>query len=346
MREPKSLRDVCPPTDVRAHVGVIDVGSNALRLQIARVFEDGTFCVIFDEREPIRLGQEVFRTGKLSPKAMKLALNTLSRFSTIAREHQVKCIRSVATSAVREAKNSSQFTKEVKTHTGLELEIISGSKEAKLIARGVLSNFRYANCRLALVDIGGGSTEISLVESGELEFSGSIPVGSARFTEQFCLSDPLLPGHERVLREHVREQLYLRFGAPPIKPYLQVVGSAGTIGALANFIRHRPSAPRSASTSRMHFSVVELHQACLALSKMPLLRRRKAPGIEERRAEIIVAGAIILEEICTYLQALSVKVMRRGLRDGLMLEEIGKLIPDQPPATTRRRPYRPIRNKS
>ncbi len=329
MREPKSLRDVSPPIETRAHVGVIDVGSNALRLQIARVFADGTFCVVYDEREPVRLGQEVFRTGKLSLKAMKLALNTLSRFCAIAKEYQAEHIRSVATSAVREAKNNVQFTEEVKSHTGLDLEIISGSNEAKLIARGVLSNFRSANCRLALVDIGGGSTEISLVERGELEFSGSIPVGSARFTEQFCLSDPLLPGHERILREQVREQLNLRFGVPPTKPYLQVVGSAGTIGALANFIRHRPSASRSAGYSRMHFSVFELHQACLALSKMPLPRRRKAPGIEERRAEIIVAGAIILEEICAYLQAHTIKVMRRGLRDGLMLEEIDKLIADE-----------------
>jgi exopolyphosphatase/pppGpp-phosphohydrolase len=123
------------------------------------------------------------------------------------------------------------------------------------------------------------------------------------------------------------------------EPYGTVLGSAGTIGALANFIRRRPSATRAASFPRATFSMRELSRASAALRKMNLARRQRAPGIEERRAEIIVAGSVILEEICAHLGARTVRVVRRGLRDGLMLEEIERLglcQPLQPDASRQR----------
>ena len=181
---------------------------------------------------------------------------------------------------------------------------------------------------MALVDIGGGSTEINLVVRGDVRMSTSVPLGSVRMTEMFCLSDPLLPGHERAMREHLRSSLSQALPAEQLGTWQWVMGSAGTIGALSNFIRKLPSTPRGvqkAVPQRYAFTVRELAKASASLRKMTLARRRKAPGIEERRAEIIVAGTIILEEICAHVQARSVKMMRRGLRDGLMLEEIERL---------------------
>jgi exopolyphosphatase/guanosine-5'-triphosphate,3'-diphosphate pyrophosphatase len=325
LTQPESPPDAEKPLPARACLAVLDVGANALRLQIARVFEDGTFAVVHDEREPVRLGEEVFRTGTLSLPAIERALTTLSRYAVTAKRHGTQRIRAVATSAVREAKNGEAFLAEVERLTGLRLEIITGAEEASLIARGVLSSLQTEPGHLALVDIGGGSTEVSLVVGGKVTFGASVNLGSVRMTEMFCRSDPLLPGHERAMREHVRGVLVQTlpeeiFGVCP-----RVVGSAGTIGALANYIRRRPSLPRTAPGHvRTTFSVRELATASNSLRKMSLARRRKAPGIEERRAEIVVAGAVILEEICSHVKARTIKVVRRGLRDGLMLEEIAR----------------------
>ena len=326
MRQPDTLIELDEPLSVRATLGVIDVGSNAIRLQVARVFQDGSFAVVDDEREPVRLGEEVFRTGVLSAEAIHRALEVLSRYALAARRHGALKVRAVATCAVREATNGEPFAQEVERVTGLRLETISGVQEAQLIAKGVLSSLEVVRDeRMALADIGGGSTEISLVEKGEVRFGVSVPLGSVRMTEMFCLSDPLLPGHERAMREHIRACLGQTLPAELFGSWPRVMGSAGTIGALANYVRRRPSVPRPVGPPRSAFSVRELAKASSSLRKMTLARRRKAPGIEERRAEIVVAGAVILEEICTHLKARSVKVVRRGLRDGLMLEEIERL---------------------
>ncbi len=308
-----------------AHLGVIDVGSNAIRLQVARVFADGSFSVIHDEREPVRLGEEVFRTGVLSQDAVQRALATLSRYARLARMQGALRTRAVATSAVREAANGGHFTREVAQATGLDLEIITGECEAQLIARGVLSCVDGRESRAALVDVGGGSTEVSLVERRRALYSSSMPVGSVRLTELFCHTDPLSADDERRLRQGIRDALRADPGLASAESCPVVLGSAGTIGALANFIRRRPSAPRTSALPRTHFTVRELSRASAALRKMSLAQRQHAPGIEERRAEIIVAGSVILEEICAHLGARIVRAVRRGLRDGLMLEEIERL---------------------
>jgi len=325
LRQPDTLGELEEPLSLRATLGVIDVGSNAIRLQVARVFGDGSFAVVHDEREPVRLGEEVFRTGVLSAQAIQRALEVLSRYALTARRQGALRVRAVATCAVREATNGEAFVQEVERVAGIRLETISGVQEARLIAKGVLSGFEVKDERVALADIGGGSTEISLVERGEVKFGVSVPLGSVRMTEMFCLSDPLLPGHERAMREHIRACLAQTLPTELFGAWGRVLGSAGTIGAVANYIRRRPSVPRPAGPPRTAFSVRDLAKASGALRKMTLARRRKAPGIEERRAEIIVAGAVILEEICAHVKARSVKVVRRGLRDGLMLEEIERL---------------------
>jgi exopolyphosphatase/guanosine-5'-triphosphate,3'-diphosphate pyrophosphatase len=310
---------------------VIDVGSNAIRLQVARVFQDGDFSIVHDEREPVRLGEDVFRTGELSPAAVERALNTLSRFAETARRHGADRVRSVATSAVREASNGELFADRVERDTGLRIEVISGAHEAGLIARGVLSGFQAPDRRVALVDIGGGSTEISVVDHGKLGFSGSLPLGSVRLTEAYCKSDPLQAEDEHRLRQHVREQLAARLAPAEVPHCSAVIGSAGTIGALANFIRRRPSAPRTPGRVRSSFTSRELDRACVTLRTTTLAKRRVTRGIEERRAEIIVAGTLLLQEICAHLHARSIRIVRRGLRDGLMLEEVERLGPPPPP---------------
>jgi exopolyphosphatase/guanosine-5'-triphosphate,3'-diphosphate pyrophosphatase len=141
----------------------------------------------------------------------------------------------------------------------------------------------------------------------------------------FCRTDPLSAEDEAALRAHLSQELHRAMDEARLPPCATVVGSAGTIGALANFIRRRPSAERRLARLRSNFSVEDLGQASAELRAMTLPQRQATPGIEERRSEIIVAGAVILEEICGYLGARGIRTVRRGLRDGLMLEEVERL---------------------
>lgn len=308
-----------------ASVGVIDLGSNAIRLQIAQVYEGGLFTVVYDERDPVRLGENVFRTRQLSPAAMDRSLESLRRFTGEARARGVSLVRAVATSAVREADNGAEFLAVVERETGLRPEVISGEREARIIARGVLSCFSSPHRRVALADIGGGSTEISIAERGLVTFAQSVAIGSVRATELFCRTDPLSREDERRLRIHVRNLLRRYVSRARVPSCETVVGSAGSIGALGAFIRRQPVPEHGAGRLRAGFTVAELSRARATLTRMDLETRRKAPGIEERRSEIIVAGSIILEEICHHLKARVVKTVRRGLRDGLMIEELERL---------------------
>lgn len=319
---------------VRTQLGVIDVGTNAIRLQIARVFVNGTFRVIFDDREPIRLGEAVFRTGQLAPEPIARALQVIARFATVGRRHKVSSLRAVATSAVRDASNGQTFVQEVEKAAGLRLEVISGQDEARYIARGILPSVGRRSGPLALVDLGGGSTEISIIQSGAVGLSISIPIGSARLTEMYCRSDPLLASDEALLREHVRRSLCTEIASPT--PCATIVGSAGTVGALANMVRKQASGPRPRNEVRTTFSVRDLNRISASIRQMNLAERSRTPGIEEKRSETIVAGAIILEEICNHLGARSIEMVRRGLRDGVMLDEIEKLGIEAPRRQTAR----------
>lgn len=315
---------------VRLHVGVIDIGSNAIRLQVVRLFQDGTYKVIADDRDPVRLGSVVFKDGLITPDVWKAALGTIQRLASQARSKGVDRIRAVATSAMREAANGQDFLRAVKDEAGVDVEVISGDREARLIAKGVLSGFRHQPSRLVLADIGGGSTEVSVVEKGEVRFCVSLPLGSSRLTEKFCHSDPLSIEDERALREYVREELS-RSIPGVFGPIRDLVGSAGTFGAVGNFIRRKVSPPTGQDAREkdiqggVRFSAMELRRACTCLSAMDIRERRETKGIEERRAEIIVAGAILLQEIACHFSVEHLRGARRGLRDGLMLEELERL---------------------
>ncbi|MFN7134376.1 MAG: Ppx/GppA phosphatase family protein, partial [Myxococcales bacterium] len=273
----------------------------------------------------VRLGEAVFRTGQLAPESSARALQVLKRFVGVSQKYGVSTLRAVATSAVRDASNGLTFVAEVEKIAGLRLEVISGEQEASFIARGVLPSVGRRSTPVALVDVGGGSTEISIIQAGSVGFATSMQIGSARLTQMFCRSDPLLSTDEAQLRAYVRESLKRSVGARV--PCATVVGSAGTVGALANLIRKKPSngGARPRNEIRTVFSVRELLRTSASIRQMNLAERRRTPGIEERRSETIVAGAIILEEVCNHLGARNVEVVRRGLRDGLMIEEIEKL---------------------
>ena len=304
-----------PPAHARI-LGAIDVGTNAVRLELARPLPDGSFDVLHSERDPVRPGEGVFKTGRIPREVEQRLLSTLRRYAALARRHRAR-VRAVATSAIREAKNGPDVVARVLASTGLELEVISGKEEARLIALGVLRG-QPPRARNLVVDIGGGSTEIAVATGDHPTSLFTVAIGSVRLTETFDSTGKVPPRRLELMRTFAAEAFQRslpRFAHPR-----HALGSSGTIGTIVSFAAE--GGRRSATRKR-------IRRAVDVLASMGLDERRRR--FDARRGEIVVAGAVVLEALVDRLGLESVTSVDTGLRQGLlvdMLERQGREAPD------------------
>ena len=225
-------RSAPPPRGAHSRIlGAIDVGTNAVRLELARPLPDGSFDFVHTERDPVRPGEGVFTTGRIPREVEQRLLSTLRRYAALARRHRA-LVRAVATSAVREAKNGPDVVARVRAATGLELEVISGKEEARLIALGVLRG-QPPRARNLVVDIGGGSTEIAVAVGDHPTSLFSVAIGSVRLTETFDSMGKVPPKRLELMRTFASEAFQRslpRFAHPR-----RALGSSGTIGTIVSF---------------------------------------------------------------------------------------------------------------
>lgn len=296
---------------------VIDVGSNAMRWQIAAVEQPKHYRVLAQDRQPVRLGRDVFRTGKLNPESAEAAVNVFKQFKSAADRYRVKAVRAVGTSALREAADSRKFLK--RAHAlGVPLEVLSEKDEARLISLGIMSGLRFHLPLGLFLDIGGGSVEITLADPANIFCLFSVPLGAVRLSEQFITSDPPLSKETKSLRQHTRaliEAVARRVGK---EKYTMAFGSGGTVTALAE------TDTRSAGDGKGASLIVLRRQRLKALLDLLMSRstRERAAMIsgDPNRADIIVAGGLVLYEIMSEVGLDYLFVSRRGLRDGLMVD--------------------------
>lgn len=285
-------------------LAAIDVGANAVRLEIANPLPDGTLEAIHLERDPIRPGEGVFTYGLVSEEVASRLLGTLRRYAALCRDHRAR-VRAVATSALREARNRDEIVERVREETGLELEVLSGREEARLICLGVLAR-RPRNARSLVLDVGGGSTEIGLGLGREPESLHSVAIGAVRLSEIFSASRKVSPERLAAMRscaaEALRDQLPRRLTRCKI-----ALGSSGTIRAIV-----------AAGSRSRRLTRKRLEKTVRELAGMTLVERRRL--FEPRRAEIIVAGAVILEAAVHHLDLEAVVAVDTGLRDGVLLD--------------------------
>lgn len=287
-------------------LAAIDVGTNAVRLEIARVLADGALETVHQERDPVRPGEGVFRTGSIARPVADRLLSTLRRYGALCRRDGAR-VRAVATSAVREARNGADIVRRARAEAGLDLEIVSGSEEARLICLGVLSG-KAAGSRSLVLDIGGGSTEVATARGEEPTALWSVALGAVRLTEMFDLGGKVSNERLALVRSYVaesyREALPARFSHPR-----DALGSSGTINAVVAF---------AASKGARRASRKELARAVEGLARMSLPDRRR--HFEPKRAEVIVAGAVILEGAVRHLGLESVASVDTGLRNGILVD--------------------------
>lgn len=307
-------------------IAAIDIGSNSCRLKIVGI-QDHRVKMLHQDREVTRLGASVFSAGMISPDAMAETLRALKRFYKAVQQLGAKRVRAVATAAVRNARNGQTLVAWVKAETGWDLEIISGLDEGRLIHRGVMRDAGTRG-RCLLVDLGGGSCEITLSQNRSILETASLPLGAVRLTQEFLRgADP--PAAESIdrMRQLIRREL--RRGTKRFTGLsrVDVIATSGTAAALAEAGMALIMKARTGK-GRIHGGRVattpEVHRLANRLQKMSNAQRGQMPGIGPRRAEIIVAGAIVYAELLEHLGLPGFRYSDLGLRDGMIAQMLAE----------------------
>ncbi len=287
----------------------VDIGANSVRLKIARLSK-GRLKVLHEDREVTRLGQSVFQTGILSSDAMAHTIRVLQRFYKSAQSYGIHATRITATSPLRDARNSSVFVDWVKSAVGWNVEIISGLEEGRLIHLAVISNMRIAHDRALLIDLGGGSCELTVSDDGQIRNMFSLPLGAVRLTQEFLQSDPPKKKQVERLRDYIAKELDRVSSSIQESRRTDVIATSGTAAALASLARTGSSlVPRQA-----------VLRIARDISKLDMQQRATLHGIGPRRAEIIVAGACVYAELLSRLELTRFRFSPLGLRDGLIAQ--------------------------
>ncbi len=306
-------------------LGAIDIGTNSIHMVVVEI--DPTlpaFTIIAREKDTVRLGDRDPETGNLTPEAMQRSLAALQRCQDLARSLGVNRIVAVATSATREAPNGKEFLEQIESELGLVVDLISGVEEARRIYLGVLSGMEFDERPHVIVDIGGGSTELILADSKEARFLSSTKIGAVRLTKELITTDPIsdrefgdLKAHVRGMLERPIDQVRLALQA---REAPRMVGTSGTIETLAtiNAIEKLGAIPNPLNGYQM--SRQDVLEMVDRFASMDYERRFAIPGISDKRAEIILAGATILAQTMTMLDIDSITICERALREGIIVD--------------------------
>jgi exopolyphosphatase/guanosine-5'-triphosphate,3'-diphosphate pyrophosphatase len=303
--------------DLNPRLAAIDIGTNSIRLIVAEGLRDGKYRILDDEKEATRLGKNLSSTGRLDPQAVEASIQALRRMTQIVAGYQVRETRAIATCAVREAVDGPDFCRRVQEEVGLSIEVVSAGDEARLALYGVLRAFDIEGKNVAVVDIGGGSTEIVLASNKLIEAIYNTPLGAVRMTELYGGGQALtnedavkqLEGVDRLLRKHTRKPLFV--------PSM-LIGSGGTFTSLAAMVM---AAKGQSDLPVRGYQVTraEVRHLWDRIRKLAPKARRTVPGLSPDRADIIVAGLAVIDAVMRRFHVNVVHVHAGGVRDGLLL---------------------------
>ncbi len=307
-------------TATAAAIAAVDIGTNSFHLVVAQPTSDHRFEVIDREKEMVRLGSGSGDMKRLEPDAVERGVATLKRFRQIA-ESAGASLHAVATSAVREADNRDEFLRRARTEAGVEVDVVSGAEEARLIHMGVLQAVSGLDRRHLLIDIGGGSTEFVIGEGPRVLEALSLKLGAIRLTERFLRREPLRKKDLAECRRYVRAYLTHPVRNARNLGFEVAVGSSGTIANLAEMVHAGRGGAPLKTISNFTFSRAELTAVMDALAQAPTAADRVGlPGLDPKRADIILGGAIILEQAFVELGIEEMTVSDHALREGVLLD--------------------------
>lgn len=326
-RTPATVPDPCRAGADEMRLAAIDVGSNSIHAVVAQVDAGGGLSVLWRAKEMVGLGRSSFPSHRLSRVAMDRALITLRRYVSEARRWQCERLVAIATSAVREAHNGGEFIERVRRELGLHLRVVSARDEARLIYLGVRHGMELRNGPCLMVDVGGGSVEFIVADAERPLLLESRKLGSARMSAKFVRSDPVEPRDLRLLLAHYDREL-----APLVEQVQRhrpkrFIGTSGTIDNLIQMAAAMRGSNGETADARV-LTREGLKDVLGVLLESRSTDRAKLKGLDEKRKDQVIAGALLLDEIFRRLQIEEMELCRSALREGILVDFLGRHRPE------------------
>lgn len=305
-------------------IAAIDVGTNSFHMVIASVSTRGVLRIHSRDKEMVRLGSSAGDIKRLTPEAITRGVQTLKRFVTVARQHGAE-VRAVATSATREALNRDEFIDRVRRECGIDIEVVAGSEEGRLIYLGALHALPILTKRALVIDIGGGSTETVIGYQGEVAYVHSAKLGHIRLSKRFFPDSVITDDQIEMCRRAIKGDWTPIFQSLIAYGFEYAIGSSGTAMAIATMTLARQGKRIPESLNALTISRNELLQTIASVVEARTLEQRKAlPGLDEKRADIIMGGALILEQAIIGLNIQELTMSGYALREGTVFDTVQK----------------------
>lgn len=313
------------PEDGRV-VAFMDIGTTSVRLLIVRIKSNHSYATLTQQKEVVRLGEGEFIDHYLQPEAMDRAVLVCRKFAELARSYDAAEIIAITTSAARDAKNQPVFLRRLRREADLDVRVISGREEARLIYLGVSSGVHLGTKQAAFIDVGGGSTELIAGDQKQYHYLGSLNLGAVRLTTVFFLpqeSDPVDSERYALIQRYVRNSSVLTLRQMRRYHFDVAFGSSGTVENLTDIAaRTLHNRQRRRDDILTHD---DLKRVIEMLCALPLEARRRVPGINPERADIIIAGAAIFDTLMEDLKLSELRVIGdRGMREGLLMDYLSR----------------------
>jgi exopolyphosphatase/guanosine-5'-triphosphate,3'-diphosphate pyrophosphatase len=303
-------------------IAAIDIGTNSVHMIVVRVRPDLSFEVIDREKVMVRLGAGGLDGKALTTDAMNAALQALSKFKRLADSHGVDVILGAATSATREARNGGEFLARIEQQTGIRPRVITGGEEARLIHQAAVYGVDVGSGRAVVIDIGGGSVEITLGNATTIQAARSFKIGVIRLTERFVQSDPLSGRDERKLSKYIVSEIGKHCDQITAIGFDRVIGTSGTILSLGAVAATAARGTTPTELRNLRVSAKQIRRLRKEIVTLGPEQRLTVPGLDPRRADLVVAGAVLVDTILRRLGAEELTLCDLALREGLVLDYI------------------------
>jgi exopolyphosphatase/guanosine-5'-triphosphate,3'-diphosphate pyrophosphatase len=302
-------------------LAAIDIGSNSIKLVVVEATSSDSFAVLLREKVSARLGHDTLRNQELPPEAFERAADTVGRFRSIAEARGAEKILAVATASAREARNAAEFITEIERRTGVHIEILSSIEEARLIGVAVVQSGAAQGEPFINIDIGGGSTELSVMDGGAPIALFSMRLGAVGLTEKYLLNDPPKPKELRALKDEIRSALERPTRESRGVNWKSATGTSGTIISIGEALfLQEASLDQLPAQIAFDIALNKLEKFNQRVSVMSLNERRAIPGISAQRSEILIAGGQILEGVMRSLNIGELRTRDYALREGVIID--------------------------
>lgn len=292
---------------------IIDIGSNSIKFFVGELAADKTITTVLDTNDIARLGEGLDKTGEISPEAMERNVSAVAAFAAKAQELGADQVVAVGTMALRKASNSAEFVAKVKEACGVEVQIIPGEEEARLSYLAILSGLPLQDGELVVFDTGGGSTEFIFGKGTAVSKRFSVNLGAVRITENYLKSDPVTPAEVQAALAQIDKE----FAEAGVEGHpTQLVGMGGTVTSMGavkhKMVKYDPDVIQGSTLTR-----ADIAEQIGEYSHRTIEQRKELPGLQPKRADVILAGACILDTITRRLGVDQLTISDRGLRHGL-----------------------------